>query len=261
MSIFSPASIKIRDLLGLTASGQGTKANSLPVTLASDEDAIAIAGTVPVSGPLTDTELRATPVPVLVESTDDDVSYAPRPYYSYGAVRGGNPTDDLIAGTTGDWYAIRGTSDGDPSDILETNANASEYFNAEDPAFNTDPIWIYIPIEATIYENDKYGGGFEKFSAFIKNSLGSSAEIAITLYAVPDKVNFAFETTSAPISDEFDYWIIASQTMASGDTQIFGPNGISVGAYIDRPIGWLVIKAVPDNTLSGYWSLAVKRSR
>ena len=67
MSIFSPASIKIRDLLGLTARGQSTKANSLPVTLASDED------TVPVSGPLTDTELRASAVPVSGPLTDTEL--------------------------------------------------------------------------------------------------------------------------------------------------------------------------------------------
>lgn len=41
-------------------SGQQTKANSVPVTLASDQGALA------VSGPLTDTELRAAVVPVSV---------------------------------------------------------------------------------------------------------------------------------------------------------------------------------------------------
>lgn len=38
--------------------GQKTKANSFPVVLSSDQDALA------VTGPLTDTQLRATPVPV-----------------------------------------------------------------------------------------------------------------------------------------------------------------------------------------------------
>ncbi len=62
-----------------TSLGQKTKANSLAVTLASDQDALPVTGTFwqatqPVSGtvtantgltqPLTDTQLRATPVPV-----------------------------------------------------------------------------------------------------------------------------------------------------------------------------------------------------
>ena len=42
--IFSAASVKIHNLLGLTARGQVTKANSLPVTLASDDDAVAVLG-------------------------------------------------------------------------------------------------------------------------------------------------------------------------------------------------------------------------
>lgn len=37
MSVLQATSIKVRDVLGLTARGQTTKANSLPVTIASDQ--------------------------------------------------------------------------------------------------------------------------------------------------------------------------------------------------------------------------------
>lgn len=59
----------------LNSLGQKTMANSVPVVIASDQSAITVttngltdtqlrASPVPVSGPLTDTQLRATPVPV-----------------------------------------------------------------------------------------------------------------------------------------------------------------------------------------------------
>lgn len=53
----------------IPALGQTTMANGLPVTLASNQSAIPVTGsfwqaTQPVSGPLTDAQLRATPVPV-----------------------------------------------------------------------------------------------------------------------------------------------------------------------------------------------------
>lgn len=50
--------------------GQKTMAGSLPVVIASDQSALPVSGTVTVSNPgLTDTQLRATPVPVTVTST------------------------------------------------------------------------------------------------------------------------------------------------------------------------------------------------
>lgn len=260
MSIFSPASIKIRDLLGLTARGQTTKANSLPVTLASDEDAIAIAGTVPVSGPLTDTELRATAVPVSVTGETGE-PFARHASHTYAAVHGQVTDIDLIAGKTYDWYASRGASDGDPTDTLTTNALVADYFSAGDPVFNGDPIWIYIPINATVGSAPNLYGGYYNFSAYIKNSLAE--DLTITLYAVPDKAKLAFGVPKSPITDGLDYWQIATQVLTSyGGAQIFGPNGISVGAAIDRPIGWLVIKAEPAaDPNDGYWTLAVQRSR
>lgn len=58
-------SINVKDASGSTvaievpnSNGQAAMANSAPVAIASDQSAI------PVSGPLTDTQLRATPVPV-----------------------------------------------------------------------------------------------------------------------------------------------------------------------------------------------------
>lgn len=44
--------------------GQKTMAGSAPVTLASDQSAVPVSGSVTATGPLTDTQLRATPVPV-----------------------------------------------------------------------------------------------------------------------------------------------------------------------------------------------------
>jgi hypothetical protein len=58
-------SINVKDAAGSTvaievpnANGQATMANSAPVAIASDQSAI------PVSGPVTDAQIRATPVPV-----------------------------------------------------------------------------------------------------------------------------------------------------------------------------------------------------
>lgn len=53
------------------APGQATKANSLPVVLASDQGALPVSdngGSLTVDGPLTDTQLRATAVPVSLAS-------------------------------------------------------------------------------------------------------------------------------------------------------------------------------------------------
>jgi len=44
--------------------GSKTSANSLPVVIASDQAAVPVSGTVTASGPLTDTQLRASAVPV-----------------------------------------------------------------------------------------------------------------------------------------------------------------------------------------------------
>ncbi|MBE2197479.1 MAG: hypothetical protein IAE79_02640, partial [Anaerolinea sp.] len=49
---------KIVDLLGITSKGQATMANSLPIAIASNQSAV------PVSGGLTNAELRASAVPV-----------------------------------------------------------------------------------------------------------------------------------------------------------------------------------------------------
>jgi hypothetical protein len=46
------------------AAGQATMAASSPVVIASNQSAVAVSGTVTATGPLTDTQLRATPVPV-----------------------------------------------------------------------------------------------------------------------------------------------------------------------------------------------------
>lgn len=55
MSIFSAAAIKVSNLLGLTARGQVTKANSLPVVLASDDDLITATGATSAAAVTTDT--------------------------------------------------------------------------------------------------------------------------------------------------------------------------------------------------------------
>lgn len=68
MSVFDTAVKKISDLVGITSKGQATMANSLPVAIASNQSAVSVAdggGSLTVDGPLTDTELRATPVEVL----------------------------------------------------------------------------------------------------------------------------------------------------------------------------------------------------
>jgi hypothetical protein len=44
MSIFQAAAVKINNILGITSKGQATKANSLPVALASDDDLITAVG-------------------------------------------------------------------------------------------------------------------------------------------------------------------------------------------------------------------------
>lgn len=55
------------------ALGQATMANSSPVVIASDQSAV------PVTGPLTDAELRATPVDVLGPLTDTELRATPVP--------------------------------------------------------------------------------------------------------------------------------------------------------------------------------------
>lgn len=252
MSIFAPASIKIRDMLGLTARGQTTKADALPITLASDEDALA------VTGPLTDTELRASDVNVDVKSTS--ARYRASQRFTFGAVHGQVVDVDLVAGITADWYAIRGASDGDPTDVLTTNALVADYFSAGDVLFTADPIWIYMPINDSIGSVENEVGGWEQFSAYIVNYLAEA--LTVTLYAVPDKIKLNFGDPKSPITDGFDFWEIGTAVLtASGGAQGFGPNGTAIGAKVDRPIGWLVIKAVPAaDPADGYWQLAVNRS-
>lgn len=48
-SVYTPHHI-VDDLVGVTATGQATKANSLPVTLASDEDALSVTPATATSG-------------------------------------------------------------------------------------------------------------------------------------------------------------------------------------------------------------------
>lgn len=55
------------------ALGQATMANSSPVVIASNQSAV------PVSGPLTDTQLRASPVPVSGPLTDTQLRATPVP--------------------------------------------------------------------------------------------------------------------------------------------------------------------------------------
>ena len=91
ISLFKRNLQRITSLIALFPSsiGQKNKAGSLSVTLASDNDALAVTGpltdtqlratAVPVSGPLTDTQLRATAVPVSGPLTDTQLRAAAVP--------------------------------------------------------------------------------------------------------------------------------------------------------------------------------------
>ena len=239
--IFHAASVKIHNLLGLTARGQQTKANSLPVTLASDEDTL----------------------PVYLTTGSD---YLGSIRHTWGAIEGTQSViagqRDHVDGNTGDWFAIQGANDGDPSDSLSGDTGAQSHFWGGNLTDGT-PIWVYIPINA-VYEDGvgKKYGGYRSFTAFVTNELGGTLDV--TLYAVPTKETI-FTAGDSPIVDDIDNWVIASTvTLNDGDTKRFGPNGAfsAVGQVIDMPIGWLVIKAVPHtpgSTSSDIWKLAVQR--
>jgi hypothetical protein len=235
---------KLRGLVKLTVNylsrfpaslGQKTMAASLAVVLASDQ--------------------TSTPVSL---SEDTLPAVLTHQRYTYGAVHGITGDITVWAGQTDDWYGIRSANDGDPTDVLNTLANVGKYFNGADALFDTTPIWIYIPINDVIGALPNLYGGYRTFSAFVKNML--TIDLAVTLYAVPDKARLAFGVPKKPIGDNFDFWQIATATIVSGTTAVFGPNGTTLNAGYDMPIGWLVIKAVPaSDPGGGYWALAVRR--
>jgi hypothetical protein len=78
----------------LPAKGQATAANSLPMVLATDQPAVPVAGpltdgqlrasAVPVTGPLTDTQLRASAVPVTGALTDTQLRASAVPVSNTG---------------------------------------------------------------------------------------------------------------------------------------------------------------------------------
>jgi len=60
-----------------TLIGQKAMASSLPVVIASDQSAVAVSGTVTASGPLTDTQLRASRVPIGISDGTDEATVLP----------------------------------------------------------------------------------------------------------------------------------------------------------------------------------------
>ena len=207
----------VGDLVGITGKGQAAMANSLSVAIASDN----------------------------VVTIKEQVSL------TYGVVDGANGTGN-VDGVTTSWYAVRGT-EGVATDELTTTANAGKYFDADNVAFDDNPIWIYIPMNAS---------GYTTFFATITNSLGIN--LVVTLYAVAKNAlwtNITAIGNGKSVSDAILYYQIATETLATGSTGIYGPGG-AFPNECNWPIGFLLIKADPasDPGAGTSWRLGVMRN-
>jgi hypothetical protein len=119
----------LRSLFGIqlpATLGQKTSAASLAVVVASDQSAVPVSGTVTATGPLTDTQLRASPVPVSATALTDGTQKA----IVRGGAKGATAAADLTGTAQGadhqalDVQIMHGGAAKDPTQIRAlTNAD------------------------------------------------------------------------------------------------------------------------------------------
>ncbi len=187
----------------------------------------------------------------VIQVDDDGNALTPAAVgFTYGFVNG--TSTGLSDGDCSDWYAIRNSSDNDPSDVLNTAASILTYFDTDAVAFDATPVWIKIPIwDAAV--------GWSTFAVTVRNRMGVSMRLDV--YAVPEK---GLVNVNAPIVNSIAYHsIVAALDVPEASSTTFGPAGTSLSAVSMWPVGWLVIKMTPasDPPGSGYWTLAVTRGR
>lgn len=171
--------------------------------------------------------------------------------YTWGYVSG--YSTGYIDGDTTDWWAVRASTDDDPSDVLSSAANVLKYFDSDEAAFDTTPIWVKVPIWGA-------AAGWATWWANIYNNLGVS--LRIDVYGVFEKGTLTGSTK--PISQGTSYCSIATAIdipHASG--AVIGPGGTSFTTPSMWPVGWLAIKATPasDPAAGKNWALTLARGR
>ena len=207
----------VGNFVGITSKGQAAMADSLSVAIASNN----------------------------VVTTKEQVSL------TYGVVDGANGTGNIDGVTTG-WYAVR-TVEGPATDELTSTANAGKYFDADNAAFDADPVYVYVPLNAS---------GYTKWFATIYNGLG--VDLVVTLYAVAKNALWTNVTAignGKSVGDSILYYQIATATLTTGSTGIYGSGG-AFPNVCDWPVGFLLIKADPasDPGAGTYWRLGVMRN-
>ena len=252
--------VNVGSLIGVTAAGQAAMAASVPVAIASNQTVIPVNDN---SGALTidsaqlpaalgqTTMANSMSVVLASDSSGAVIAVKDQVTLTYGVVDGANGTGNYD-GVTTDWRAIRGANELPATDILNTTANVGKYFDGDNAAFDADPVWAYIPINS---------GGYTKWAATIYNALG--VNLVVTLYAVAKNALWTSITAvgnGKSVADSILYYQIATETLATGATGIYGTGGAFPNMN-DWPIGFLLIKADPasDPGAGTYWRMGIVR--
>ncbi len=232
--------------------GQKTKAGSLAVTLASDEDVVSVddaAGSLTIDSPQLPASLgqKIMAESLAVTMASNQSAVAIKPNYEYGVIYEANKS----GGYTEDWLAVRNANDVQATDVLSagTPLVISPYFNGADAAFDASVFWVKIPI---------LNSGYKNFAVHIKNALDQN--LAIIAYGVSSNVPYGV-TPSYPVMSNVDCFTVWSGTVNAAASADFGNGGATQTVVCDWPVGWLVLKVTPaGDPTSGNWALSVRRS-
>lgn len=290
MSVFQTASVKIRDLLGITADGQATMAASLPVAIASDQSAVKVAdgggsltvdgsvavtdgggsltvdGTVAVSNNLlTDTQLRATPVPISGALTDAELRATPidtefeRRHFSF-ATRGAayytpQAPDDLltysISSTFMSIYDVHiGRTLLEYDDMLRYTTTLIEmqpFFYGGDAAFDDSKIYIVIPVAIVGVRNLSVAA----YSMLLDGV--TSVDLDINVYAAVNTLMF---------DDSKGFGVTGENLGITLGSFAVDGGGQGNGAYYQNiPSAYAIISIKPSaNPDGGYWAISISLS-
>lgn len=130
--------------------GQKLMAASFPVVIASDQSAVPVSGTVTATGPLTDTQLRATPVPVSGPLTDTQLRATPVPVS--GTVTASGPLTDAQLRATPVPVSGTVTASGPLTDaqLRATPVPVSGTVTATGPLTDTQLRATPVPVSGTV---------------------------------------------------------------------------------------------------------------
>jgi hypothetical protein len=238
--------------------GQKAKAASLPVTLASDEDAIKVsdnAGSLTVDSPQLPSALGKQAVAAslsVVQATEEAFALSAKATWAIyrGAILiadGWDGSKGVGAGGGFNIYAVRGTEGNGV--LVDTIGEIQEYFKGDHANMNGDPIWIFIPLVAE---------GYSAFWLNIRNDLG--VDLVVTLYGALDN-GVLFSSGGDPerqVTDALGSLQIATATIATGAVDNFSNCDDTTVSKILWPFNWLILKVDPSaDPSTGAWSLGI----